>query len=126
MEGWDGFLDGRPTELTMRRWKWFGLSVAKLIWDGEATAVRRDGRANPNQVMISDKTVGQIARLHELLVRIDENNFGRSDDLLIGLHSLRTRGALLARINVKSCNKRFSTTIPSLTISLVYHRICRR
>ena len=74
----------------MRCWKWFGLSVAKLIWGGEATAVRRDGRANPSQVMISDKTVGQVARLHELLVRIDENNFGRSDDLLIGLQIMHS------------------------------------
>src|SRR6185295_4387456 len=49
MEGWDGTADGRPTELTFRRWANFGRSGAKLIWGGEAVAVCHDGRANPNQ-----------------------------------------------------------------------------
>ena len=39
MEGWDGTLDGRPTDLTLRRWQMFGRSGAKLIWGGEAVAV---------------------------------------------------------------------------------------
>src|SRR5580700_10118134 len=43
MEGWDGTADGRPTDLTRRRWHNFGLSGAKLIWGGEAVAVRPDG-----------------------------------------------------------------------------------
>ena len=34
MEGWDGTTDGKPTELTRRRWINFGLSGAKLIWGG--------------------------------------------------------------------------------------------
>src|SRR3954447_13948621 len=51
MEGWDASLDGRPTELTRRRWIRFGESGAKLIWGGEAVAVRHDGRANPNQLL---------------------------------------------------------------------------
>ena len=54
MEGWDGTADGRPTELTFRRWKHFGDSGAKLIWGGEAVAVRHDGRANPNQLAINE------------------------------------------------------------------------
>ncbi|MCA9060301.1 MAG: NADH:flavin oxidoreductase, partial [Planctomycetaceae bacterium] len=32
MEGWDGTADGKPSELTRRRWQNFGLSGAKLIW----------------------------------------------------------------------------------------------
>src|SRR3712207_5143178 len=43
MEGWDGTPDGRPSEATFRRWRRFGLSGAKLIWGGEAVAVRHDG-----------------------------------------------------------------------------------
>ena len=85
MEGWDGTLDGRPTELTTRRWRHFGTSGAKLIWGGEATAVRPDGRANPNQLMIDEHTVADLATLRQTLVAAHEARFGRSDDLLVGL-----------------------------------------
>ncbi len=50
MEGWDATEDGRPSDLTQRRWRRFGESGAALVWGGEAYAVRRDGRANPNQL----------------------------------------------------------------------------
>ena len=53
MEGWDGTRDGKPSELTVRRWQNFGRSGAKLIWGGEAVAVRHDGRANPHQLMLT-------------------------------------------------------------------------
>src|SRR3990170_5249168 len=53
MEGWDATLEGKPSEHTFRRWKNFGRSGAKLIWGGEAVAVRHDGRANPNQLVIN-------------------------------------------------------------------------
>ncbi len=85
MEGWDGTTDGRPTELTKRRWQRFGLSGAKLIWGGEAAAVRPDGRANPNQLMISAATVGELAELRELLVQTHEKYFDNSNDLMVGL-----------------------------------------
>ena len=39
MEGWDGTPDGKPTDKTVRRWRRFGESGAKLIWGGEAVAV---------------------------------------------------------------------------------------
>src|SRR5690606_15261937 len=38
MEGWDGTEDGAPTDFTLRRWRRFGESGAKLIWGGEAVA----------------------------------------------------------------------------------------
>ena len=85
MEGWDGTTDGRPTELTMRRWQRFGLGGAKLIWGGEAVAVRPDGRANPNQLMISEQTLPDLIALREALVRSHEAHFQRTDDLLLGL-----------------------------------------
>lgn len=82
MEGWDGTADGRPSELTYRRWRRFGLSGAKLIWGGEAAAVRHDGRANPNQLLVNENTLRDLAALREGLIAAHP---GRTDDLLIGL-----------------------------------------
>jgi hypothetical protein len=70
MEGWDGTRDGEPSDLTRRRWRNFGISGAKLMWGGEAVAVRHDGRANPNQLMMSPNTAGAIASLRDELVPI--------------------------------------------------------
>lgn len=85
MEGWDGEHDGRPTELTRRRWRNFGLSGAKLIWGGEAVAVRQDGRANPNQLMLNSETLGDIESLRKELVDTHCENFDTDADLLVGL-----------------------------------------
>ena len=55
MEGCDGTLDGRPDELTFRRYHRFGVGGAKLIW-GEATAVLDEGRANARQLLLVEET----------------------------------------------------------------------
>ncbi len=85
MEGWDGTTDGCPSELTYRRWQRFGASGAKLIWGGEAVAVRHDGRANPNQLTISEANVAALAHLREGLVAEHQKHFGSADNLLIGV-----------------------------------------
>jgi len=85
MEGWDGEVDGNPSELTLRRWQRFGQSGAKLIWGGEAVAVRHDGRANPNQLVASEATLPGLIKLREALLSEHATHFGRTDDLLIGL-----------------------------------------
>jgi NADPH2 dehydrogenase len=87
MEGWDGTPGGEPSELTTRRWTNFGRSGAKLIWGGEAVAVRDDGRANPNQLLLTPKTLPSIARLRETLVASHRERFGRNEDrdLFVGL-----------------------------------------
>ena len=87
MEGWDGTAKGEPSELTTRRWKNFGRSGAKLIWGGEAAAVREDGRGNPAQLMITPETWEAMARLREALVATHVERFGRDagDDLVVGL-----------------------------------------
>ncbi len=84
MEGWDATSDGKPSELVKRRWERFGQSGAKLIWGGEAVAVRPDGRANPNQLVINEANLQDIARLRESLVRTHAQRW-QTDDLLIGL-----------------------------------------
>ncbi len=85
MEGWDGTSEGKPSDLTHRRWANFGRSGAKLIWGGEAVAVRRDGLDNPDQLIINDANLGAIAELRQTLVTAHLERFGRADDLLIGL-----------------------------------------
>jgi 2,4-dienoyl-CoA reductase-like NADH-dependent reductase (Old Yellow Enzyme family) len=68
MEGWDAERDGNPSELVRRRWRRFGASGAGLIWGGEAAAVRHDGRANPNQLLMADHTAESVAGLRAELV----------------------------------------------------------
>lgn len=85
MEGWDGKPDGMPSDLTFRRWRRFGESGAKLIWGGEAVAVRHDGKANPNQLVASPKTKGGLAALRETLVEAHKERYDDTSDLLIGL-----------------------------------------
>ena len=85
MEGWDGTLDGRPSANTFRRWRNFGRSGAKLIWGGEAVAVRADGRANPNQLLINDQTRDDLARLRDALVGEHQASAGSTEGLFVGL-----------------------------------------
>jgi 2,4-dienoyl-CoA reductase-like NADH-dependent reductase (Old Yellow Enzyme family) len=84
MEGCDGTLDGRPDELTFRRWERFGGGGAKLIW-GEATAVVREGRANPRQLWLNDRTLPAFQRLVQRTRSVHRKTLGRDDDLVIGL-----------------------------------------
>src|SRR5205823_3236581 len=53
MEGCDGTPDGKPGDLTFRRFERFGAGGAKLLW-GEATAVVEEGRASPRQLLLND------------------------------------------------------------------------
>ena len=84
MEGWDGTTSGGVTEPMIRRWKRFGESGAKLIWGGEAMAVRADGRANMNQLIINEANKAGIAQLRETLIAAHQEKFGTTDDLVIG------------------------------------------
>lgn len=52
MEGCDGTADGRPAELTLRRYDRFARSGAGLIW-AEAVAITPEGRANPRQLWLT-------------------------------------------------------------------------
>ena len=84
MEGWDGTPAGGVTEEVRRRWRRFGESGAKLICGGEAMAVRHDGRANPNQLVISEATKRDLAGLVETVREGHRERFGGADDLVVG------------------------------------------
>ncbi len=85
MEGWDANTDGSPSALTLRRWRRFGLSGAKLIWGGEAAAVQPDGRANPNQTLATADNRGGLAALLGELRAGHLEQCGSLDGLLVGL-----------------------------------------
>ncbi len=115
MEGWDGTADGRPSELTMRRWRRFGASGAKLIWGGEAVAVRHDGRANPNQLLINEANLGELAALRQ-------GARGRARGAMVQ-HRLADRPAahpfrpVCTAKRQDRWSRRSSTTIPGSTAS---------
>ena len=85
MEGWDANRDGSPSAHTLRRWRNFGLSGAKLIWGGEAAAVEEGGRANPRQTLATPCNRPGLRALLDELRRAHRERHGTIDDLLVGL-----------------------------------------
>jgi 2,4-dienoyl-CoA reductase-like NADH-dependent reductase (Old Yellow Enzyme family) len=85
MEGWDAAADGTPTDLVLRRWSHFGVSGAKLIWGGEAVAVRHEGRANPNQLYYTPDNAKGLSGLLSTLKAAHRERYGTTDDLVVGL-----------------------------------------
>lgn len=85
MEGWDGTADGRPSELTKKRWGNFAISGAKLLWGCEAVAVRHEGRANPRQLVMNDANFLEFVNLYQLIIDKHSEKFGSTNDLVIGL-----------------------------------------
>ncbi len=84
MEGCDGMLDGRPDELTYRRYLRFGAGGAKLIW-GEATAIADDGRMNPRQLLINDANAAALEKMLADCRSAHRESVGDDSDLLLGL-----------------------------------------
>jgi 2,4-dienoyl-CoA reductase-like NADH-dependent reductase (Old Yellow Enzyme family) len=84
MEGCDGEPDGRPGELTFRRYIRFGAGGAKIIW-GEACAVVEEGRANPRQIVLNQATRNDFARLVADCRKAHRDANGDDSALLVGL-----------------------------------------
>ncbi len=84
MEGWDGTTTGGVTDEMRRRWRRFGESGAKMICGAEAMAVRPDGRANPNQLIITAENKAGIAELVGILRSAHAERYGTTDDLVVG------------------------------------------
>lgn len=84
MEGWDATRSGGSTESMRRRWRRFGESGGKLIWGGEAMAVQASGRANPNQLIINEENLSDLAGLCETLLAAHGKRYGNTADLSLG------------------------------------------
>ncbi len=84
MEGCDATSDGRPDELTIRRYQRFGAGGAKLLW-GEAAAIVPEGRANPRQLVIDQARGDDLARLLDTCRAAHREHCEDDSDLLVGL-----------------------------------------
>ena len=62
MEGCDGDTEGRPSDLTIRRYERFAAGGAGVIWS-EAIAAVPEGRANPRQLWLNDKSKDLFAKM---------------------------------------------------------------
>jgi len=112
MEGWDANRDGSPSPHTLRRWRNFGLSGGKLIWGGEAAAVQPDGRANPHQTLATPENLAGLAALLGELTTAHRQQFGTTDDLLVGLQL--THSGRFCRPNSKQLEPRIAYHHPLL------------
>lgn len=76
MEGCDGTPDGKPDTLTKRRYGRFAAGGPGIIWI-EATAVMKEGRANPRQLYLDENNLDDFAALCEHIKSIcmKENGF---------------------------------------------------
>ncbi len=84
MEGCDGTLDGRPGELTIRRYQRFGDGGAAVIW-AEATAIAEDARMNPRQLWIAEHSMREIGDMLASCRLAHRDAVGSDDRLLVGL-----------------------------------------
>lgn len=89
MEGCDCTNDGRPGELTIRRYKRYAKSGAGILWF-EGTAVTESGRSNPRQLLICEKNKRYFKKLLNEVKSITKSNFGYEPYMILQLtHSGR-------------------------------------
>lgn len=118
MEGCDGTADGRPGELTRRRYRRFAEGGAGLLWF-EATAVVDEGRANPRQLSITEDNAGDFATmLAESLIATKAAGFDRPYTVLQLTHSGRysNPGGSGPTPKVAARNPHLDTRFPSVYV----------
>lgn len=81
MEGCDGEPDGSPGELTLRRYSRFAAGGPGIVWF-EAVACRPEARANPRQLMLTEKNFGAFSRAVDM-IRETAARAGRTPPLVI-------------------------------------------
>jgi 2,4-dienoyl-CoA reductase-like NADH-dependent reductase (Old Yellow Enzyme family) len=82
MEGADGDSSGRPTDLTLRRYKRYAEGGASLIWF-EATAVTPAGRSNPHQLWINPESRDGFKRLVKETRLAAHRKFGHDHNIIL-------------------------------------------
>lgn len=82
MEGCDGDSDGSAGPLTLRRYRRFSAGGAGLIWS-EAVAIVPEGRANPRQLWLNEKSIGSFAEMVGVMRKTAEENMGSQHRLVI-------------------------------------------
>jgi 2,4-dienoyl-CoA reductase (NADPH2) len=75
MEGCDADSQGRPGELTLRRYRRFAAGGAGLLWV-EATAVVPEGRANPRQLWINENNKNDFASMVSMIRQTAKESMG--------------------------------------------------
>jgi NADPH-dependent glutamate synthase beta subunit-like oxidoreductase/2,4-dienoyl-CoA reductase-like NADH-dependent reductase (Old Yellow Enzyme family) len=91
VEGCDGEPDGSPGKLTIRRYERFAKGGSGLIWV-EATAVTREGKANPRQLWINENSAPGFKKLVDMIreLAVDENGERQNPYIVLQLtHSGR-------------------------------------
>lgn len=83
MEGCDGTPNGRPSALTWRRYERFAAGGGALLWF-EATAVLPEGRANPRQLCLTEKTAKDFEALLQKVRQVHKEVFGE-ERILCGI-----------------------------------------
>ena len=84
MEGFDANPDGSPGELTFRRYNRYAEGGSGMIWF-EATAVVKEGRSNPRQLLINKQTLPGFQRLVEHIRSSALKSCGKSHNLYLVL-----------------------------------------
>jgi 2,4-dienoyl-CoA reductase-like NADH-dependent reductase (Old Yellow Enzyme family) len=77
MEGCDGTDDGKPSELTLRRYERFAKGGAGLLWV-EATAVVNEGRANPRQLYLCEENLEDFKAMVSCMLESAKSEYGAS------------------------------------------------
>jgi len=82
MEGCDGDSEGRPGELTFRRYRRFTAGRAGIIWS-EAIAVVPEGRANPRQLWLNDKSRDSFKQMIAQARQAAKDRYGKAHNPII-------------------------------------------
>jgi len=82
MEGADGDSQGRPCELTLRRYKRFAAGGSGILWV-EAIAVVPQGRANPRQLWLHDENKDAFANMVAEMRKAAQESMGKQHQPVI-------------------------------------------